>query len=101
MSSGRGFYSVDLPYLWGRRMKNGGMIFGSGLVPGFGESIRGEAAGGDTESSQVQKVWSGLEKLDIRSGEAAERLKSLEERFRGLHPALKRVRITHRCGGAR
>jgi len=99
MSSGRGFYSVDLPYLWGRRMKNGGMIFGSGLVPGFGESIRQKADGGDTGSSQVRKVWSGLEELDIRGGEAAERLKSLEERVRGLHPALKKVRVTHRWGG--
>ncbi len=99
MSSGRGFYSVDLPYLWGRRMKNGGMIFGSGLVPGFGESIRRKAGGGDTGSSQVRKVWSGLEKLDVRSGEAAERLKSLEKRVRGLHPALKKLRITHRWGG--
>src|SRR6266566_4032899 len=99
MSSGRGFYSVDLPYLWGRRMKNGGMVFGSGLVPGFGESIRQKADGVDTGSPQVQKVWSGLEKLNVRSGEAAERLKSLEKRVRGLHPALKKVRITHRWGG--
>ncbi len=80
-------------------MNNGGMIFGSGLVPGFGESIRQKADGRDTESSQVQRVWSGLEELDVRSGEAAERLKSLEERVRRLHPTLKKVRVTHRWGG--
>src|SRR5215475_1619021 len=31
MQSGRPFYTVDLPYLWGRLLKTGGMIFGAGL----------------------------------------------------------------------
>ncbi len=50
MSSGRPFYTVDLPYLWGRlfqakssrtktKSKNRGMIFGAGLVPAFGETL--------------------------------------------------------------
>jgi glycine/D-amino acid oxidase-like deaminating enzyme len=99
IGSGRPFYSVDLPYLWGRRMKNGGMIFGSGLVPGFAESIRENAAGRNTERTRVKKVWSGLEQLDVRRSEPAERLKSLEQRVRGLHPALTNMRVTHRWGG--
>jgi glycine/D-amino acid oxidase-like deaminating enzyme len=94
MASGRPFYTVDLPYLWGRRMKNGAMILGSGLVPGWGESLRG---GGD--SSKERKLWSGLERIDVRKGEAAERLRSLEQRVRELHPLLKAIQVTHRwCG---
>ncbi|HEY1423608.1 MAG TPA: FAD-dependent oxidoreductase, partial [Candidatus Acidoferrum sp.] len=93
MASGRPFYSVDLPYLWGRMLKNGGMIFGSGLVPAFGESLRAES------SEHGKRLWSGLERIDVRKGEAAERLRVLEERLRRLHPALKNVKITHRwCG---
>ncbi len=94
MASGRPFYTVDLPYLWGRRMKNGGMIFGSGLVPGWGESVRD-----DEDSSKERKLWSGLEGIDGGKGEAAERLHSLEKRVRALHPALKTIKVTHRwCG---
>jgi glycine/D-amino acid oxidase-like deaminating enzyme len=93
MASGRPFYSVDLPYLWGRMLKNGGMIFGSGLVPGFGESVRGQSG------EHGKKLWSGLERVNVRKGEAAERLRVLEERVRQLHPALKKVKITHRWGG--
>ena len=93
MASGRPFYSVDLPYLWGRMLKNRGMIFGSGLLPGFGESLGGKS------NARGKKLWSGLEKFDVGRGEAAERLRALEERVRRLHPALKNVEITHRWGG--
>lgn len=99
MRSGRPFYSVDLPYLWGRSLKNGGMIFGSGLVPAFGESVRTDMKPRKPIDSHVKKVWSGLEEFDIRRGEPAERIRSLEKRVRLLHPALKKVRITHRWGG--
>jgi len=40
MNSKRPFYTVDVPYLWGRMLPDGRLIFGSGLVPGFGESLR-------------------------------------------------------------
>lgn len=101
MKSGRPFYTVDLPYLWGRlfqtksfrgktRFKNRGMIFGSGLVPGFGES---------GAKKSIKKLWSGLEREDVRRGDSAQRLRSLEERVRSLHAALQNVRITHRWGG--
>jgi gamma-glutamylputrescine oxidase len=90
MKSGRPFYSVDLPYLWGRLLRNGGMIFGSGLVPGFGELL---------PKSRSKKLWSGLEHEDVCRGDSAQRLEMLEQRVRGLHPAMQNIRITHRWGG--
>ena len=99
MDSGRPIYTVDDPYLWARMYKNGSMIFGSGLVPGFGEWLREDATRSKSAQAGVDKLWGGLEKLNIRRGEAAKRLRSLEKRVRGLHPALKNVRITHRWGG--
>jgi glycine/D-amino acid oxidase-like deaminating enzyme len=73
------FYTVDLPYLWGRVLPNGGIVFGSGLVP-----------------FDPRREWGSI---DIRSGQAARLLADLEERVRGLHPALRSVRFTHRWGG--
>ena len=99
MNSGEPFYTVDFPYLWGRKLKNGGMIFGSGLVPAFGRTLRDGARMRPSAASRAKEVWSGLEKFDVRHGEAAERLRSLEKRVRRLHPALKQVRFTHRWGG--
>ena len=90
MKSGRPFYTVDLPYLWGRMSRSGGMIFGSGLVPPFGEPI---------PQHNGQELWSGLEFENIRKGSPQQRLELLEQRVRTLHPTLKNVRITHRWGG--
>ena len=84
------FYTVDLPYLWGRMLKNGGIVFGSGLVPNFEESLR---------SRNAKQLWSGLEKENVRRGDSLLRLKALEQRVRNLHPVLKNIRITHRWGG--
>ena len=99
MDSGRPFYSVDFPYLWGRMLKNRGMIFGSGLVPAFGKFLREDAARAKSAEAGVIKLWGGLERFDVRRGEAAARLRSLEKRVRLLHPELKKVRITHSWGG--
>jgi len=44
-------------------------------------------------------LWGGLEDIDAREGQALERLTSLEQRVRGLHPVLRRMRVTHRWGG--
>jgi glycine/D-amino acid oxidase-like deaminating enzyme len=79
LRSRRPFYTVDYPYLWGRLMKNNAAIFGSGLVSA---PSRG-----------------GLAAIDIRKGDAAERMASLEARVHLLHPVMKNVRVTHRWGG--
>ena len=99
MSSGRPFYSVDIPYLWGRLLNENRMIFGSGLVPAFGESLRRNVTAGKSADLRVRKLWSGLEEFDIRRGDPAVRIRTLEGRVRMLHPELKNVRITHRWGG--
>jgi glycine/D-amino acid oxidase-like deaminating enzyme len=72
------FYTVDLPYLWGRLL-GGGVIFGSGLI--FFED------------------WRELNSLDIEHGEAPEVFRRLEQRVRRLHPALHAVQFTNRWGG--
>jgi len=101
LSSGRPFYTLDLPYLWGRlfetgslrkksKSKNQRLIFGSGLVPGFGESL---------SKRNARNLWSGLEKESANRGASHQRLKALEDRVRNLHPALRKIRITHRWGG--
>ena len=92
LTTAQPFYTVDLPYLWGRLFAGSRLIFGSGLVPAFGESL-------SRSSRRNRQLWSGLEHLTIRKGEPAARLRSLEQRVRGLHPVLKDVRVTHRwCG---
>lgn len=90
LASGRPFYTVDLPYIWGRLLKNGGIVFGSGLVPGFEESL---------PEGDSQQLWSGLEKENSLRGASLQRLRTLETRVRNLHPALQNVRVTHRWGG--
>lgn len=75
----KGFYTLDLPYLWGRVLSDNGIIFGAGLVDVSNE--------GD------------LARLDVASGRPAELLRNLERRVRGLHPALRPVEFTHRWGG--
>jgi glycine/D-amino acid oxidase-like deaminating enzyme len=78
LGEGKPFYTVDLPYLWGRRL-DAAMIFGCGLV-------------------HVEN-WRELEELDIRKGEAPEMFARLEKRVKGLHPALKDVEFTYQWGG--
>jgi glycine/D-amino acid oxidase-like deaminating enzyme len=73
------FYTVDLPYLWGRLLAGNEVVFGSGLV--------------------FLQDWRELSTLDIERGEAAELFELLERRVHRLHPALKDVEITHRWGG--
>ena len=99
MKSGRPFYSVDFPYLWGRMLKDGGMIFGSGLVPAFGKWLREDATRSKSAKPGVTKLWGGLERFSVDHGEPAARLRSLEKRVRLLHPALNKIRVTHRWGG--
>ena len=78
LAHGKPFYTVDLPYLWGRLLEKQ-VIFGSGLVH-FAD-------------------WREMHSLNIESGTAAESFVRLEKRIRGLHPELREVAITHRWGG--
>lgn len=75
----KAFYTVDLPYLWGRVLPNNGVIFGAGLVH--------------------VKDWRELASLDVKRGAAADGIQSLEQRVRKLNPALADVKISHRWGG--
>jgi len=73
------FYTTDLPYLWGRVRENNSIIFGAGLV---------QAPHSDD-----------LNDVDISGAEVPQIFDSLEKRVRGLHPALKPLKFTHRWGG--
>ncbi len=79
LAEGKPFYTADLPYLWGRACENNSIIFGAGLV----QAPHSE----------------DLNDLDISAAEVRQIFDSLEKRVRGLHPALKSVRFTHRWGG--
>ena len=72
------FYTLDVPYLWGRVVRGGQVIFGAGLS--FGAPRQ-------------------LERLAVDAGEPREVLAHLEARVRGLHRALREVPITHRWAG--
>jgi glycine/D-amino acid oxidase-like deaminating enzyme len=79
LAPGKPFYTVDLPYLWGRVFHRNRVIFGSGLVH--------------------LEDWRELLTLSVTDGQAAELLSDLERRVRGLHPSLGGVRLSHRWGG--
>lgn len=78
LGDGKPFYTIDLPYLWGRLLGKQ-IIFGSGLVH-FTD-------------------WREVHSLDVTTGEAAELFTRLERRIHSLHPKLRGVRFTHRWGG--
>ncbi len=79
LASEKPFYTVDFPYLWGRILRSGGVVFGCGLVS--------------------MEDWRELLSLDIGVGKPAELIARLESRIRGLHPALQNVGFTNRWGG--
>ncbi len=79
LASGKPFYTVDYPYLWGRRTRSNQVVFGAGLV--------------DPASDGSLAV------VNIEEGVAAERLAWLEKRVHNLHPVLRQAKITHRWGG--
>ena len=95
LGSRRPFYTVDLPYLWGRLLESNGAIFGAGLVPPYvGTPSRFPVGDGS-----MKNATRDLRSYDVRRGQSADRLRWLENRVRNLHPALESVRITHRWGG--
>ncbi len=79
MADGKPFYTLDFPYLWGRRMRSGGVMFGAGLVH--------------------LNDWRELGALDVTQGESANLLQKLESRVHALHPILANVGIANRWGG--
>jgi len=79
LNSGKPFYTVDFPYLWGRVLPSRSVVFGAGLVH--------------------LNDWRELDGLDIAKGEAARLIDQLERRVRGLRPCLQNVQFTHRWGG--
>jgi glycine/D-amino acid oxidase-like deaminating enzyme len=78
LGEGKPFYTIDLPYLWGRLLGKQ-VIFGSGLVH-FAD-------------------WHEMHSLNIETGDAAGAFARLESRIRNLHPQLHGVAFTHRWGG--
>ena len=79
LAPGKPFYTVDLPYLWGRLVSENQVIFGSGLV-----SV---------------EDWRDLAAVDVRSGAAFNLLADLKRRVNRLHPALADIRFSHEWGG--
>ena len=73
------FYTVDLPYLWGRVRRDNSIVWGAGLV----------------NAPDERK----LESIDIAAAEPSELFARLQQRVRGLHPALASAAFTHRWGG--
>lgn len=90
------FYTIDLPYLWGRLLESNGIVFGAGLVP-MPTSIASLFTKPGKHSQQF--ATPDLYRFDVRKGEGAESFRWLEGRVHQLHPALKSVRITHRWAG--
>ena len=73
------FYTVDFPYLWGRVRQDRSIIGGAGLVH-------------SPDSNDLDAV-------NVAEPEPARIFAQLEQRVRHLHPALARVKFTHRWGG--
>ena len=73
------FYTVDLPYLWGRTMLDGGVIFGAGLVFGRPNELEDAA--------------------DVREGESLAVLERMKRRVRAFHPSLAAVEFSAAWGG--
>ncbi len=79
LASGKPFYTIDFPYLWGRMLSTGGVIFGCGLVS--------------------MEDWRDLLNLEIGQGQPAELIARVESRVRALHPVVKDARFANRWGG--
>jgi gamma-glutamylputrescine oxidase len=78
LARGIPFYTTDMPYLWGRTVADGRVIFGAGLV--FGNPP-------------------DLEDTDVREGESHAVLERMKRRVRVLHPALTEVQFSAAWGG--
>ncbi len=72
------FYTTDLPYLWGRTIGDGRIVFGSGLVYG--------------NPSQ-------LEAIDVKVDRSREALERIKSRVRALHPTMRDVTFSAEWAG--
>ncbi len=72
------FYTTDRPYLWGRTIADGRVIFGSQLV--FGSPAE-------------------LENIDVNIGESGVALEALRRRVRRLHRSLREVKFSASWAG--
>jgi gamma-glutamylputrescine oxidase len=71
------FYTIDLPYLWGRPLRDGRLVLGAGLVMAGGRLISNVAL----------------------EPEGSPSLARLADRIRGFHPALRDLTLRDRWGG--
>ena len=70
------FYTVDLPYLWGRTTADLRLVLGAGLLHG-----------------------ADVSRVALHGSEGTAVLANLEERIRRLHPILASARVVARWGG--
>jgi glycine/D-amino acid oxidase-like deaminating enzyme len=75
----KSFYTVDLPYLWGRPFEDNALILGSGLVH--------------------LEHWQELATLNIASPDIESIFSRLENRIRAMHPALHGISFSNKWGG--
>src|SRR5260370_19142738 len=78
LAGGIPFYPIDTPYLWGRLVGDGRIIFGAGLAFGAPDEP---------------------EELDLDAPEVRNQFARLEARVRGLNPTLKHVDFSARWAG--
>jgi glycine/D-amino acid oxidase-like deaminating enzyme len=78
LDEGIPFYTSDLPYLWGRTIRDGRVIFGAGLV--FGSAPE-------------------LDRTRVNEGSSRTVIDKLQQRIRGLHPALRNVQFESAWAG--
>jgi glycine/D-amino acid oxidase-like deaminating enzyme len=73
------FYTVDLPYLWGRLCRDHSIVWGAGLVDA-------------PKSGDVGQI-------NVRANQSARMFAGFQTRVRNFHPALRDVEFTHQWGG--
>src|SRR5437879_1549624 len=71
LSSPRPFYTVDLPYLWGRLLESNGFIFGAALVPPY----VGAPSRVPFHSTSIKNRTHDLRRNHVPNGDAAARLR--------------------------
>lgn len=79
LESRKVFYTLDLPYLWGRLLNDDSVVFGAGLI-------------------HVDD-WRDLAGIDVGLSETKRLFDALEKRVHGFHPVLRDIEITRRWGG--